>query len=962
MTMDPTNNSILTSDDSDDELDWEEVEVPRAEHLEITLQPKATSAKASTKRKGLSYAERLTRIHCHKIHTICLIANGWIRNHWLNDELLQARLLSLTPLPLQNSFAMIHKSRVPDAARRGYLFEASITRLAEWWSESFFKVTPEGHLRNRTFEDIQLGLEAQGFRSLTEPTAKKPTGPAPAFQDVIQSLHQSPTIDNDTLQDILDDDGEFVRTPKSLMKHALMRKGSRDLSAQLFTALCRSLGIPTRLVVSIQSLPWQANINKPKAKPKAKKGKGKAVESQASNIDPGSGSDVKPIHLQGQSSTDTPTEQSQAKSKPIIKLRKQKPKGNRLGGPSPGASGRNNIPSPSITPPVFWTEVFSRGDGRWLAVDPVRCIVNKRKAFDPSPGTSAPPGPSSFGSLGTPAPQKVARPTFSYAVSENRMAYVLAFEEDGYARDVTRRYAREYGAKVSKVQGQGRGKGRLEWWNRVMNIVHRPYRLHRDDIEDEELDANEMKEAMPTTISGFKDHPLYVLTRHLHQNQMIYPEPPDTPELGKFRGEPVYPRSAVVDLKSSENWLRSEGRVVKAGCQPLKMVKARSGTVNKLREIETLKTAGAGNGEVMQGLYARGQTEVYVPPPVIDGIVPKNNFGNIDLYVPSMLPRGGLHVPFKGVAKIARQLGLDYAEAVTRFDFKNRRAVPVIEGVVVAAENEEILLEAYWEAEKEAEEKAQKQREERVVKKWKRLIQALQIRQRLQNQYQDRAGEGPAVEQPQSEQSGTAIEEEPNGDQAGGFLVGADDVVQPFHLPRNFHPVLPPYPPILLPTPHEADSGTNGSEAEDMANPEPVVFKTMDIDSDEEPNVDVTTTFNTSQPTLVPKSMKELAAKMGKASVTTDDVSEAPLPPEIEVTTDQATLKPKRTPKGKTVKQSATRLARVSRQKRKNDSDDESMASDSPLPKRRRTKGLDKSVSVPSSSRVLRPRAPRREA
>lgn len=49
MTMDPINNSTLSSDDSDDELDWEEVEVPQAEHLEITLQPKATSTKASTK-------------------------------------------------------------------------------------------------------------------------------------------------------------------------------------------------------------------------------------------------------------------------------------------------------------------------------------------------------------------------------------------------------------------------------------------------------------------------------------------------------------------------------------------------------------------------------------------------------------------------------------------------------------------------------------------------------------------------------------------------------------------------------------------------------------------------------------------------------------------------------------------------------------------------------------------------
>ncbi|KAF9493604.1 Rad4-domain-containing protein [Pleurotus eryngii] len=962
--MDPINNSTLSSDDSDDELDWEEVEVPRAEHLEITLQPKATSTRASTKRKGLSHTERLTRIHCHKIHTICLIANGWIRNHWINDELLQARLLSLTPLPLQNSFAMIHKSRVPDAARRGYLFEASITRLAEWWSESFFEVTPEGHLRNRTFEDVQLGLEPQGIRSLAEPAAKKPTAPAPAFQEIIQYLHQSPTIDNETLQDILDDDGEFIRTPKSLMKHALMRKGSRDLSAQLFTALCRSLGIPTRLVVSIQSVPWQANINKPKAKPK---GKGKGIESQASSVDPGSGSDAKSTQIQGQSLNGALNEQPQAKSNPIIKLRKQKPKGNRLDGPSPAASSsaRNLIPSPSVTPPVFWTEVFSRGDGRWLAVDPVRCIVNKRKAFDPSPGASVPPGPSSFGSLGTPASQKVVRPTFSYAVSENRMAYVLAFEEDGYARDVTRRYAREYGAKVSKVQGQGRGKGRLEWWNRVLSIVHRPYRLHRDDIEDEELDANEMKEAMPTTISGFKDHPLYVLTRHLHQNQIIYPEPPDTPELGKFRGEPVYPRSAVVDLKSSESWLRSEGRVVKAGCQPLKMVKARSGTVNKLREIETLKTAGTGNGEVMQGLYARGQTEMYVPPPVIDGIVPKNNFGNIDLYVPSMLPRGGVHVPYKGVAKIARRLGLDYAEAVTRFDFKNRRALPVVEGVVIAVENEDVLLETYWEAEKEAEEKSHKQREERVVKRWKRLIQALQIRQRLQNQYQNTRDEMPADDHHQPEQGEMVIEKDHDTDQAGGFLVGADDVVQPFHLPRNFHPVLPSYPPVLLPAPHEAGDGVNTSENEDIANPEPVIFKTMDIDSDEEPNVDVNTTSNTSQLNLVPKSMKELAAKMDKASVTEDDVSESSLPPETEVTTDQPTPQSTRTHNGKTLKRSATRSsARVSRRKRKQDSDgdDESMAGDFPLPKKRRTKGLDESVPVPSSSRVLRPRLSRREA
>ena len=75
----------------------------------------------------------------------------------------------------------------------------------------------------------------------------------------------------------------------------------------------------------------------------------------------------------------------------------------------------------------------------------------------------------------------------------------------------------------------------------------------------------------------------------------------------------------------------------------------------------------------------------------MQGKVPKNNFGNIDLYVPSMLPKGAVHIPCqshlnilmmleftvdlaytfflfrqtdKGVAKIARKLGFDYAEAV----------------------------------------------------------------------------------------------------------------------------------------------------------------------------------------------------------------------------------------------------------------------------------------------------------
>jgi xeroderma pigmentosum group C-complementing protein len=74
--------------------------------------------------------------------------------------------------------------------------------------------------------------------------------------------------------------------------------------------------------------------------------------------------------------------------------------------------------------------------------------------------------------------------------------------------------------------------------------------------------------------------------------------------------------------------MRSEGRAVKEGLQPLKFNKVRAGTVNRMRELEILKDglreAGEGSGptpaesEVMQGLYARSQTEPYVPDPVVD--------------------------------------------------------------------------------------------------------------------------------------------------------------------------------------------------------------------------------------------------------------------------------------------------------------------------------------------------------
>jgi hypothetical protein len=44
-------------------------------------------------------------------------------------------------------------------------------------------------------------------------------------------------------------------------------------------------------------------------------------------------------------------------------------------------------------------------------------------------------------------------------------------------------------------------------------------------------------------------------------------------------------------------------------------------------------------------LYTEDQTEVYAAPPIVNGRVPKNSYGNLDIYVPSMVPPGGAHIP-----------------------------------------------------------------------------------------------------------------------------------------------------------------------------------------------------------------------------------------------------------------------------------------------------------------------------
>ena len=73
----------------------------------------------------------------------------------------------------------------------------------------------------------------------------------------------------------------------------------------------------------------------------------------------------------------------------------------------------------------------------------------------------------------------------------------------------------------------------------------------------------------------YKNHPLYVLPRHLLKYETIYPQ--DSLPLGYIKGEPIFSRYCVQVLCSPEKWLR-EGKSVKLGETSYKIVKSRSKT------------------------------------------------------------------------------------------------------------------------------------------------------------------------------------------------------------------------------------------------------------------------------------------------------------------------------------------------------------------------------------------------
>ncbi|XP_015520147.2 DNA repair protein complementing XP-C cells homolog isoform X1 [Neodiprion lecontei] len=309
-----------------------------------------------------------------------------------------------------------------------------------------------------------------------------------------------------------------------------------------------------------------------------------------------------------------------------------------------------------------------------------------------------------------------------YKNATDPVLYVMALNSEGRIKDVTRRYCPHWLTVTRKQRIDEK------WWLEA----HTPWKEPETALtkaEDEMLKQKELEQPLPKTVSECKGHPLYVLPRHLLKFEAFYP--PDVVPLGYVRGEPIYSRHCVHTLRSRETWIKS-ARVVKPGENCYKVVKARP---------KYDKLSGARLKDESLEVFGKWQTDPYVPPEAKDGIVPRNEYGNVDLFKQCMLPKGTVHIQLPALNRIARKLDIDCAPAVVGFNFGGHGALPAFDGFIVCEEFEDVLREA-WEVEQaEADKRAREKYEKRVYGNWRKLIKAVFIRERLTAKYDFNADE-----------------------------------------------------------------------------------------------------------------------------------------------------------------------------------------------------------------------------
>ncbi|KAJ1391145.1 Transglutaminase-like [Sesbania bispinosa] len=376
------------------------------------------------------------------------------------------------------------------------------------------------------------------------------------------------------------------------------------------------------------------------------------------------------------------------------------------------------VGSIKVGSPLYWAEVYCSEEnltGKWVHIDAVNLIIDGEDKVEAM-----------------------------VAACKTSLRYVVAFAGQG-AKDVTRRYC----MKWYKIASQ---RVNSTWWDSVLaplrdlesgatgGVVHSrtnhteanmssSFAPTRSSLEDIELETRALTEPLPTNQQAYKSHPLYALEKWLTKYQVLHPK---GPILGFCSGHPVYPRTCVQTVKTRERWLR-EGLQVKPNEHPVKELN-RSIKPQKVQDSEADDYGCTDSKENMK-LYGKWQLEPLNLPHAVNGIVPKNERGQVEVWSEKCLPPGTVHIRFPRAFSVAKRLEIDYAPAMVGFEFKNGRSHPVFDGIVVCAEFKDALLEAYAEEDERRRAEEKRRDEAQALSRWYQLLSSIVTRQRLNNHY-----------------------------------------------------------------------------------------------------------------------------------------------------------------------------------------------------------------------------------
>ncbi|KAK3678366.1 hypothetical protein LTR78_001663 [Recurvomyces mirabilis] len=828
------------SEEEDDGMDWEDVAQnhssaqptpgPSTEHeiadVSFSLKDDGGVVDEGVRipglKKGPTKKEKAARYYSHCLHVQALLWHNTVRNGWLNDKGVQKMLVKGLPEGVKRE--VVRWREAMGTSSKEELKAKKDAATAQARSKKGRKGKDKGHGRdwNHGAEHAEQGVPNMSagdpllrlLKVLTAYWRKRFTITAPGLRkqgymsikrmrDEIKHWQANKTD--------MEEHGERIENIDQLRHCAEECEGSRDVGAQLFAALLRSLGLETRLVANLQpvglgfSKAEEANAKKLKSKA-TQAAKGEAMsDSDVAVITPKKASAKKAKSSKKQ---DRPARKSIRgnQTKPINIDDSDSPLSDAPSDAGVAAVDEDDeISLIDITPatmkrkpnkkydrelafPNYWVEVCSPISHKYIPVDPI--VLSTIASNDDLLQTFEPRGKKA-------------------EIGKQVMAYTIAFSSDGSAKDVTVRYLRKHQlpgkTKGMRLPAEKRPvynkKGKVkryeeyDWFRTVMSHYDRPEnkRTAADDLEEQtdlrpQKPEKQEKEVEKESLQWYKQSAEFILEQHLRREEAILPDSESVKTFTAGKGDkakefPVFLREDVVTCKTVESW-HKEGRALKKGQHPMKIVPMRAVTLIRKREMEdALRETGE---KLKQGLYSWDQTDWIIPDPIKDGVIPKNAFGNMDVYMPTMVPKGAVHVPLKGTAKLCRRLEIDYAEACTGFEFGKQRAVPVLTGVVVADEHEILVRDAWKVEQEEVKRKEDTKRTAAALQWWRKMLLGLRVLERMRIDYADSGGkeeemnpfvmkakrEGKSVASKSKAAPEDAVEDD---DQGGGFFLPGHD-------------------------------------------------------------------------------------------------------------------------------------------------------------------------------------------